>query len=664
MGYDHKVMGITARGAWESVKRHFREMGIDTQSTEFTVAGIGDMSGDVFGNGMLLSPHILLVAAFDHRHIFLDPSPDAAKSFAERERLFKLPRSSWADYDAKLISEGGGIHARSAKSIPITREVKQVLGITADALTPTELVNAILKAPVALIYNGGIGTYVKATSESHAQVGDRANDALRVNGRELRCKVFAEGGNLGCTQLGRIDYALAGGRINTDAIDNSAGVDTSDHEVNIKILLGLPVTEGELTEKQRNTLLPEMTDDVAALVLRDNIFQTQVLSVTGRIAPQLLDAQTRFMQYLEKGGRLNRAIEYLPSDEELAERRAQGQGLTSPERAVLLAYSKIWLYDELLASTLPDDPWVATALERYFPALLATKFAGYMPRHPLKREIIATHVTNSTVNRVGSTFVHRLAETTGARAFEIVRAYLMNREIFGMVPLWLAIEALDNQVDDEVQSSMLIDTSRQLERGTMWFLRSRRLAEDMSATIEHFKPNVEALSARLPQLLDADERSRVDAAMAHYVAKGVPRELAERVVTFGTLYATLDIAEIAGSARWPVELVAAIYFDLANRLGMPWLRDRIAALPGDQHWQALAKGAMQDDLSGLQRSITGAVLAGGGEGESPAALVEAWRASNGRTLERAAQLLGELRAVAAPDAAMLAVALRELRALG
>jgi glutamate dehydrogenase len=542
--------------------------------------------------------------------------------------------------------------------------VKQALDIKADALTPTELVNAILKAPVALIYNGGIGTYVKATSESHAQVGDRANDALRVNGRELRCKVFAEGGNLGCTQLGRIEYALAGGRINTDAIDNSAGVDTSDHEVNIKILLGLPVTEGELTEKQRNALLPEMTDDVAALVLRDNIFQTQVLSVTGRIAPQLLDAQTRFMQYLEKAGRLNRAIEYLPSDEELAERRAQGQGLASPERAVLLAYSKIWLYDELLASPLPDDPWVATALARYFPALLREKFASYMPRHPLRREIIATHVTNSTINRVGSTFVHRLAETTGARAFEIVRAYLMSREIFGMVPLWLAIEALDNQVDDEVQSSMLIDTSRQLERGTMWFLRSRRLTEDMAATIEHFKPNVDALSARLAQLLDAEERSRVDAAMAHYVAKGVPHELAERVVTFGTLYATLDIAEIAGSARWPVELVAAIYFDLANRLGMPWLRDRIAALPGDQHWQALAKGAMQDDLSGLQRSITGAVLAGGGESESPAALVEAWQASNGRTLERAAQLLGELRAVAAPDAAMLAVALRELRALG
>lgn len=664
VGYDHKAMGITARGAWESVKRHFREMGIDTQTTEFTVAGIGDMSGDVFGNGMLLSAHIRLVAAFDHRHIFLDPNPDVARSFAERERLFKLPRSSWADYDAALISEGGGIHARSAKSIPLTPQVKQVLGLTADALAPTELVNAILKAPVDLIYNGGIGTYVKAASESHAQVGDRANDALRVNGRELRCKVLAEGGNLGCTQLGRIEFALAGGRINTDAIDNSAGVDTSDHEVNIKILVGLPIAEGELTEKQRNALLPEMTDDVAALVLRDNIFQTQVLSVTGRIAPQLLDAQTRFMQFLEKAGRLNRAIEYLPSDEELAERRAQGQGLTSPERAVVLAYSKIWLYDDLLASPLPDDAWVATALERYFPTLLKDRFSAYMPKHPLRREIIATHVTNSMINRVGSTFVHRLVETTGARAFEVVRAYLMSREIFGMVPLWLSIEALDNRVDDAVQSNLLIDTSRQLERGTKWFLRSRRLKEDMAATIEHFMPNVDALSARLTELLDADERARVDAAVAHYVAGGVPRELAERVVTFDSLYATLDIAEIAGSARWPVALVAAIYFDLANRLGMPWLRDRIAALPADQHWQMLAKGAMLDDLSGLQGSITAAVLAGGGEGESPAARVESWQAENGRALERAAKLMGELRAVAVPDAAMLSVALRELRALG
>jgi glutamate dehydrogenase len=663
VGYDHKAMGITARGAWESVKRHFREMSVDTQTTDFTVAGVGDMSGDVFGNGMLLSRHIRLLAAFDHRHIFLDPNPDAETSFVERERMFKLPRSSWADYNAGLISAGGGVYPRSAKSIAVTPEVKAALGITADAMTPTELVNAILKAPVDLIYNGGIGTYVKAATETHAQVGDRANDALRVNGGELRCKVFAEGGNLGCTQRGRIEYALAGGRINTDAIDNSAGVDTSDHEVNIKILLGLAVGEGELTDKQRNALLPQMTDEVAALVLRDNIFQTQVLSVTGHMAPQLLDAQARFMHYLEKADRLDRAIEFLPSNEEIAERRGKGLGLTAPERAVLLAYSKIWLYDELLASTLPDDPWVSTALVRYFPSLLQDKFSGYMQRHPLKREIIATHVTNSMINRVGSTFVHRLLETTGARAFEIVRAYLLSREIFGMVSLWQGIEALDNKVADELQSRMLIDTSRQLERGTKWFLRSNRLVDDMAHTIEHFTANVTKLAGRLPQLLDADERARVDAAAASYIAGGVPRELAERVVTFGTLYATLDIAEIAGSARWPVELVAAIYFDLANRLGMPWLRDKITALPGDQHWQMLAKGAMLDDLWGLQRSITGAVLAGGGDHESPTALVEAWQASNGRTIERAEQLLGELRAVPAPDAAMLSVALRELRGL-
>jgi len=662
-GYDHKAMGITARGAWESVKRHFREMGVDTQTTDFTVAGIGDMSGDVFGNGMLLSRHIRLVAAFDHRHIFLDPNPDTATSFAERERLFKLPRSSWADYDVKLLSPGGGIHARSAKSIAITAEVKRALSLNHDALTPTELVNAILKAPVDLLYNGGIGTYVKAASETHAQVGDRANDALRVNGRDLRCKVVAEGGNLGLTQLGRIEYAMAGGRIYTDAIDNSAGVDTSDHEVNIKILVGLPIADGELTEKQRNVVLAEMTDDVAALVLRDNYFQTQVLSVTGRIAPQLLDAQARFMQFLEKGGRLNRAIEFLPSDEEIAERRKQGRGLEGPERAVLLAYSKIWLKDELKSSPLPDDPWVATALLRYFPALLGQRYAAYMPRHPLKREIIGTHVLNSMINRVGSTFVHRLAETTGARPPEIVRAYLLSREIFGLVPLWIAIEALDNKVDDAVQSAMLISTSGQLERGTKWFLRSRRLADDMAATIAYFKPGVEALSERLPKLHDEAERARVDTEVARLAESGVPRELAERVVTFDTLNAALDIAEIAAEAKKPVEPVAAIYFDITNRLGLAWVREKIAALPGGEHWQMLARAAMQDDLSSLARTVTAEIVAGGGDVTATEKLIAAWQNRNRRALERVAQLLEELRAITAPDATMLSVALRELRNL-
>ena len=613
---------------------------------------------------MLLSPHIRLIAAFDHRHIFLDPNPDMATTFGERERLFKLPRSSWADYDAKLISPGGGIHARSAKSIALTPEVAKALALEAEALTPTELVNAILKAPVDLLYNGGIGTYVKARTETHAQVGDRANDALRVNGSELRCKVVAEGGNLGCTQLGRIDYAQSGGRIYTDAIDNSAGVDTSDHEVNIKILLGLPIVEGELTEKQRNGLLAEMTDDVAALVLRDNYFQTQALSVTGRIAVQLFDAQQRFIQYLEKNGRLNRTLEFLPSDDEIAERRAKGGALTAPERAVMLAYSKIWLYDELLASHLPDDPWVATALSRYFPKALRERSAAYMAKHPLKREIIATHVTNSTINRVGSTLIHRLMETTGAKPDEIVRAYLLTREIFGFVPFWQSIEALDNKVDDAVQSAMLIESSGLIERGTTWFLRSRRLTDDMAATIALFTPRVEALATKLPELLDEVDRARVAAAVDSYVAKGVPQAVAARVVALDTLYSTLDIVEVADATQRPVELVAQIYFDLSTRLGVPWLREKIAALPADQHWRMLAKGAMLDDLSGLQRSIASEAVAGEGDLDKPASLIAAWKDRNRRALERQAQLLTELRAAGTVDPAMLSVALRELRSLG
>ena len=622
------------------------------------------MSGDVFGNGMLLSPHIRLVAAFDHRHIFLDPDPDPERSLRERRRLFGLPRSSWADYDPKLLSAGGGIHARNVKSIAITPEVKATLAISADTLTPNELVNAILKAPVDLLYNGGIGTYVKATAETHAAVGDRANDALRVNGRDLRCKVVVEGGNLGCTQLGRIEYARAGGRINTDAIDNSGGVGTSDHEVNIKILLGLSIADGELTEKQRNTLLAEMTDDVAALVLRDNYFQTQVLSVTGRIAPKLLDAQQRFVQFLEREGRMNRAIEYLPPDEEFAERRAARQGLASPERAVMLAYSKIWLFDELVASGLPDDPWVASALARYFPGVLAERYAGYMGRHPLKREIIATHVTNSMLNRVGSTFVHRLQESTGAQPHEIVRAYLLSREIFGFVALWKSIEELDNRVDDALTSAMLIEMSRELERGTTWFLRSRRLGEDMAATIGHFAPRVEALAARLPTLLDAAGRARVGGAVADYVAKGVPEAVAARTVTLDALYLTLDIVEVAGAARRPVELVAEIYFELSTRLDLPWLREMIARLPGEAHWQVLAKTAMDDDLSGLQRAIAGEVLsAAGDEISSREELLAAWQERNRRATERARRLMDELRAAPAADASMVSVALRELRNL-
>jgi glutamate dehydrogenase len=661
-GYDHKAMGITARGAWEAAKRHFRELGTDIQTTPFTVVGIGDMSGDVFGNGMLLSREIRLVAAFDHRHILLDPDPDPAASFAERERLFQLQRSSWADYDTRLLSKGGGIYPRSAKSIAISDEVKAALAIEADHLAPTALITAILKAPVDLLYNGGIGTYVKAKSESHAAAGDRANDALRVNGRDLRCKVVVEGGNLGCTQLGRIEYAQAGGRINNDAIDNSAGVDTSDHEVNIKILLGLAIVDGRMTLAERDVQLAAMTDEVAALVLRDNYFQTQVLSVTGRIAPQLLDAQQRFIRFLEKAGRLNRALEFLPSDEEIAARRRAGAGLACPERAVLLAYAKIWLYDELVASILPDDPWVATTLVRYFPHALRERYAAEMARHPLRREIIATYVTNSMLNRVGSTFVHRLMETTGAAPQEVVRAFLLTRETFGFVPMWKAIEALDNRVDDAVQASLLIDSSRLIDRGTTWFLRSRRLPEDMAATIARFGPGVEALATALPKLLEGEDRARLDAAVARSAAQGTPPELAARVVALDTLYAALDIVEEAGNAARPAETVARIYFEISARLGLPWLRERVATLPAEHHWQLLARGAMLDDLSGLQRAITRDVLGGGADATAPR-LVNAWEADNRRAIERVAQLLAELRSAPAPDAAMLSVALRELRNL-
>jgi len=439
-------------------------------------------------------------------------------------------------------------------------------------------------------------------------------------------------------------------------------VDTSDHEVNIKILLGLAVADGELTGKQRNALLAKMTDEVGRLVLRDNYFQTQSLSVNGRLGVRLLDAQQRFIQFLEKAGRLKRALEFLPSDEEIAERRAAGVGLASPERAVLLAYGKIWLYDEMLASPLPDDPWVSTALGRYFPSALRKAHARYMPLHPLRREIIATYVVNSMVNRVGSTFVHRLTETTGARPQEIVRAYLLTREVFAFVPLWKSIEALDNQITDAVQAQMLIDLGRLITRATTWFLRSKHLGEDMAATIGHFVPGVEALYAHLDSLLDEPAKAQLAAQCSRYADSAVPAAIARRVAASDTLYAALDIVEVAGVTGRPAEIVAGVFFDLSVRLGLAWLREKIGALPGESYWQTLAKVAMRDDLSGLQRTLAANVLAGG-EGGDAAQLVAGWQERNRAALERATKLLGELRASPAPDLSMLSVALRELRIL-
>jgi glutamate dehydrogenase len=655
VGYDHKAMGITARGAWESVKRHFREMGVDTQASEFTVVGVGDMSGDVFGNGMLLSRHILLVAAFDHRHIFIDPKPSAQATFSERERLFALPRSSWADYDTSLISEGGGVWARSEKSIPISPQAAAALGIAAGRLTPTELVSAILKAPVDLLYNGGIGTYVKASAETHAEVGDRANDALRVNGAQLRCKVVGEGGNLGFTQRGRVEAALAGVRLYTDAIDNSAGVDTSDHEVNIKILLGLAVADGQLTPEQRNAVLPTMTHEVAALVLRDNYFQTQALSIGRRQAAALVEEQLRFMRFLEKSGRLDRGIEFLPTEDEMAQRKARGLGLTTPEQAVLLAYSKMWLSDELVASDLPEDDWIGSALHRYFPMALQAKFGGYIPRHPLRREIIATHVLNSMVNRVGATFVYQLAELTGATPPQVVRAYLLAREVFASVELWQRIEALDNLVPDSVQCEMILEWRRLIARATTWFLRSKRLNEPTERGVQRLAPAVDFLRTRLEPEVAVLPR------VASWVQAGVPLSLAQQVGAADRLFSALDIAEVAEAGKATLNATSDVHFGIGERLGLEKLRQQIELLPADTHWQSLAKVALSGDLADLHRSI--ALDAVNKDPGTAADKLASWESRNPATFARAKRLLADLAEAASPDLAMLSVALRELRNL-
>ncbi|CAG2128501.1 NAD-glutamate dehydrogenase [Cupriavidus numazuensis] len=660
VGYDHKKMGITARGAWESVKRHFREMGIDTQTTDFTVAGVGDMSGDVFGNGMLLSPHIRLVAAFDHRHIFLDPDPDPASSLQERARMFALPRSSWADYDTKLISAGGGIFPRTAKTIALSPQVQAVLGITASTLAPAELIHAILMAPVDLLYNGGIGTYVKSSQETHLQAGDRTNDAVRVNGAELRCKVVGEGGNLGFTQLGRIEFARRGGRINTDAIDNSAGVDCSDHEVNIKILLGQVVAEGEMTEKQRNKLLAEMTDEVGLLVLQDNYYQTQALSVAGRGSTALLDGEARQIRWLERAGRLNRALEFLPGDEEIAERKAAGEGLTSPERAVLLAYSKMWLYDELLASDVPEDALVAGLLLDYFPVPLRQRYGEAMQRHPLRREILATHLTNLLVNRIGATFVHRIMEETDARPADIVRACLIARDVFGLTALWEDIDALDNRVADAEQARMFSAVGQLLERACLWFIRYLRTGGSTAADMTRFTQAAQWLVPQLPALLpQADAAALADRTRALTDA-GVEPALAQKVASSDIAAAALDIAEVAASCDRPLELVAGVYFALDTQLSFGWLRERAQALPADTHWDLLARTTTLDDLGRLKRALMTSVLGQSGDYGNAEPLIDSWRGSRQNALERFTRMLTDQRASGATGLSMLSVAIREI----
>jgi glutamate dehydrogenase len=663
-GYDHKKMAITARGAWESVKFHFATLGVDPQATEFTVAGIGDMSGDVFGNGMLLSEHILLVAAFDHRHIFLDPAPDAAASFAERKRLFALPRSSWADYESALISAGGGVWPRSAKSIPVSPQASGVLGLgeAVHAMPPDQLISAILAAPVDLLWNGGIGTYVKASNQTHADAGDRANDAVRIDAAQLRAKVVAEGGNLGLTQAARIEYALAGGLVNTDFIDNSAGVDTSDHEVNIKILLQAKVDRGELTPATRGELLHAMTDEVAALVLRQNYDQNRALAAAGAQAAQMLHVHSRYLRKLEREHRIGRRLDSLPGDKEIAERRSAGLGLTVPEFAVLLAQAKISAVQQVLDSAVPDDPFLRSVLTSYFPEPLQAAYASEMELHPLHREIVTTMVVNDMVNTGGTTFLFRMNEETGASVPDITRAWLVAREVYGMRGFWAQVERLDGQVSVATQIGLLLEGRKLTERAVRWLLQNRWPPFDIQATIGFFADGVRAVGASLPRLLTGRDLATFTERQEAAVAREVPAELADRVAAMVPAYSAFDIVSVAADAGSDVTQTAETYFNLGGRLQITRLRDQIVALPRDDRWNTMARGALRDDLYAAHAALVCDVLKTTGPGPAEQRLAE-WAERNEEAVRRTSQTLTEIWETERSSLATLSVAVRAVRSL-
>ncbi|GAA0935625.1 NAD-glutamate dehydrogenase [Virgisporangium aurantiacum] len=668
-GYDHKGMGITAKGAWELVKKRFRDLGCDTQSQEFTVVGVGDMSGDVFGNGMLLSEHIKLVAAFDHRHIFIDPSPDPAAGYAERRRLFELPRSSWADYDARLISAGGGVFERTLKKVPISPEARAALDLPASVkvLTPAELMKAILKAPVDLFWNGGIGTYVKAAGESHVDVGDKANDAIRINGRELRANVVGEGGNLGLTQLGRIEYARFGGRAGTggqvasDFIDNSAGVDCSDHEVNIKILLGRAIAAGDLAEADRNDLLAAMTDEVGELVLRDNYDQAIALGNAMSQAHSLLPVHRRLISELERRGALDRELEDLPSDEELAVRGEQGTGLTAPEFSVLLAYVKIVLEKEILDSSVPDEPWTVGVLRNYFPTPLRERFAAHMAEHPLRREIVTTVLVNEAVNRGGTSFFYRATDETGATWPDVLRAYVVVREVYGLRELWRATEALDNKVPTEAQTLVYLEGRRLLDRSVRWLVSNRRPPIDVTGEIARIRPGVDALMPRLDSLFRGGERASLERHADGMTEAGLPRDLADWATRLMYGFGLLDVVEAAHSTGQPLEDVARVYFVLSERFRADDLLSRISALPRADRWQTLARMALRYDLYAALAGLTQEVLASTAVDASAEERVQEWEQTNAASITRAKTAIAELEG--AGDLAALSVLLRQIRTL-
>jgi glutamate dehydrogenase len=672
-GYDHKKMGITARGAWESVKRHFREMewtdangqlryGRDIQSAPFTVVGIGDMSGDVFGNGMLLSRHIRLIAAFDHRHIFIDPNPDEERSFVERERMFRLPRSSWGDYDTSLLSEGGGIYPRNAKLIKLSPQAQSALGIEREALSPPALINAILKAPVDLLWNGGIGTYVKGQHQSDVEVRDRANDAIRVNGRDLRCSVVGEGGNLGFTQAGRIEYALAGGRINTDAIDNAGGVHSSDREVNIKIPLNQLMAEGKLTREQRDPFLASMTDDVAHFVLRDNYVQSAGISLMEREASVRLDEHVALMRLLERDGLLNRALEALPDEEAIKERRSEGRGLTRPELAVLVAYAKISLNEAALDSDMADDTFFVRDLLANFPPAYVAHYRDALVAHRLRREMIATILSNAVVNRMGVAFAHHAALDHGVSTAAVLKAYAAAHEVFQGDRYWARVEALDNRIPAAVQYRFMQRVIGLLKHATSWIV-SARLTErfGVGALAARYSNAVAELERELPGPMSPAYREEWERAVDGFVAEGADEALARELANTRVLGSALDIADLASEAGVSLSEAAAVYFQTGERFRMPWLHAAIVALKSAGPWQALARTNLRADTYRIHSNIAAQVLRH--PGDSTEQRIEAWIAAHERPVRFALNRLSELQASGAADFQALAVAVRELRKL-
>ncbi len=658
VGYDHKAMGITAKGAWESVKRHFRELGIDCQSEDFSVVGIGDMMGDVFGNGMLLSKHICLKAAFNHMHIFLDPNPDSAKTWKERQRLFDLPRSSWEDYNKKLISKGGGIFSRFDKSIPLSPEVKKAFGISSDEMSPQHLIRTLLKSKVDLLWNGGIGTYVKAASETHEQVGDSANNSLRVNGKELRCSVIGEGGNLGCTQLGRIEYAQRGGKINTDFIDNSAGVDCSDHEVNIKILVQQMMEAGKYNAKTRVKLLESMTDNVGELVLRNNYSQTQTLSMMEYHSRQRLGAKAHLIKVLEKRGLLDREIEFLPTNQELKQRQIEGKGLSRPELCVLLSYSKLALFEDLLKSDAIEDEYFISTLREYFPAKLQKTDINFLLGHRLHREIVGTVLTSQIIDRMGATFMQRANEDTGATVGAIAKAYVVASELFGAEEIWKEIESLDLVVKPNHQIEGGLIVWNHMRQAVRWLLNKYGHNFEITAVIKELKGDVNKFILHLDKVLPQKDLKSLHKTQDMLVAYKYPKELAERLSAIAFSFATLDVVEIAKNTKTTVAKSATAFFELGEKLNLLWLRDMIEDLVVIGPWHAHARGVLRDELFEKHNALTQLLL-----NKYKKNTVESWVSDNKDSVKRVRSMLQQMRSEKVSDYATVMVAVRSINNL-